>query len=275
MAAGVDISAHYSRGTLLQRLQAALAADGVDSPTIETLAPYDHFHGRGFAATQELAERLAPRESDHILDIGSGIGGPARYVAARYGCRVSGIDLTPEFCEVARILTRALALAARVDFHEGDALSMPFSDASFDRAYSMNVAMNIADKARFYREIRRVLKPGALLALSEIAQGAGGAPDFPTPWAKTAATSFLATPEETRRHLEAAGFVVLSVRDTAQEALDFAKMSRAMVDRGEQPPHRAVRLIHGDAAAEMAANTGRGLAEGRLVPVEFLCRTPE
>ena len=128
-----------------------------------------------------------PRPADHILDIGSGIGGPARHFAARFGCRVSGIDLTPEFCEVARHLSRLLGLAQKTEFHVGDALAMPFADASFDGAYSMNVSMNIADKAAFYREIRRVLKPGAWLLLSEIARGSGAEMDFPTPWASSAA----------------------------------------------------------------------------------------
>ena len=274
MPANSDISAHYSRGNLLERLRAALAAEGVDPdhPTIDQLAPFDHFHGRGLEATQELASSLSIAPPDYILDVGSGIGGPARYFAHRFGCRVTGIDLTPGFCEAARVLTRAVGLDDKVAFEQGSALKMPFGDASFDGAYSMNVAMNIADKAGFYREIRRVLKPGAWLALSEIARGPGGEPHYPTPWAGTAQASFLATPLETRTALEANGFDIASSRDTAKQALEFNARSRAMVERGEKPPHRAVQLIHGDLAREMAANTGRGLAEARLVPIEILCR---
>jgi hypothetical protein len=136
----------------------------------------------------------------------------------------------------------------------------------------MNVSMNIGDKAGLYREIHRVLKPGAWLVLSEIAQGPSGDPDYPTPWAKTAAASFLATPSDTRRGLEAVGFSIVKFRDTAKEALAFNARSRAMVERGEKPPHRAVQLIHGDLATEMAANTGRGLAEARLIPIEVMCK---
>ena len=118
-----DISAHYSRGDLLGRLRAALLDDGVDPdhPTMETLAPYDHFHGRGLEATEELADLLTVARGDHILDIGSGIGGPARYIAQRFGARITGIDLTAEFCEVARQLTQMLGLEDRVDFKQGDA----------------------------------------------------------------------------------------------------------------------------------------------------------
>ena len=141
-----DITTHYTRGDLLARLDAALVADGVDPdhPSIAGLAPYDHFHGRGIEATVDIARLMRAGPADHLLDIGSGIGGPARYLADRFGCRVTGIDLTPEFCEVARHLTRRLGLEERVSFELGNALTMPFVAASFDGAYSMNVSMNIA-----------------------------------------------------------------------------------------------------------------------------------
>jgi ubiquinone/menaquinone biosynthesis C-methylase UbiE len=270
------ISAHYARGDLLGRLRAALLADGVDPdhPTIEALAPYDHFHGRGLEATEELADQLTIAQGDHILDIGSGIGGPARYIAERFGARITGIDLTAEFCEVARHLTQVLGLEDRVDFKQGDASAMPFGDASFDGAYSMNVSMNIADKAGFYAEIHRVLRPGGWLVLSEIAQGPGGSPAYPTPWARTAESSFLATPQQTREGLEAAGFAISSLRETTERSLAYGARSRAMVERGEKPPHRAVMLIHGDIAKDAMANTARGLAESRIVPIEVVCRKP-
>jgi ubiquinone/menaquinone biosynthesis C-methylase UbiE len=267
-----DVLTHYSKGDLLSRLKAALRDDGVDPdhPTPEELAPYDQFHGRGLEATVEMAKLIRAGRGDHILDIGSGIGGPARYVAKRFGCRVTGIDLTADFCDVARHLTRLLHLEDRVAFEVGNALAMPFRDASFDGAYSMNVSMNIADKDALYREIHRVLKPGGWLILSEIAQGEGGELEFPTPWAASAATSFLSTPEATRRGLANASFEVTRFKNTLAESLAFGARSRAMVDRGEKPPHRAVMLIHGAIAPQAAANTTRGLAEGRIVPIEVL-----
>jgi ubiquinone/menaquinone biosynthesis C-methylase UbiE len=269
-----EVSSHYVRGNLLSRLNAALREDGVDPqrPSIETLAPYDQFHGRGLEATLEMAGLMQAGPSDHVLDIGSGIGGPARYFARRFGCRVTGIDLTAEFCEVARHLTRLLGMQDRVRFEVGNALAMPFGDAAFDGAYSMNVSMNIADKAGLYREIARVLKAGAWLLLSEVAKGEGGELDFPTPWAASARTSFLSTPEATRRGLEEAGFEVVRLHSTLEQARAFGARSRAMVERGEKPPHRAVMLIHGEMAGEAAANTSRGLSEGRIVPIEVLAR---
>jgi len=269
-----EISTHYGRVDLLARLNAALMDDGVDPahPSIEALAPYDQFHGRGLEATIEIAGLIQADASNHILDVGSGIGGPARYFANRFGCRVTGIDLTPQFCDVARHLTRLLDLEDRVRFEVGDALAMLFPDGGFDGAYSMNVSMNIADKDAFYREIRRVLKPGAWLVLSEIAKGDGGDLDYPTPWASSERASFLSTPEETRRGLLEAGFDVIRLHSTLEKARAYGARARAMVERGEKPPHRAVTLIHGEIATQAMANTARGLSEGRIVPIEVLGR---
>jgi ubiquinone/menaquinone biosynthesis C-methylase UbiE len=269
-----EIPAHYSRGDLLSRLNEALLDDGVDPdrPSIEALAPYDQFHGRGLEATLEVAGLVQAGPADHVLDIGSGIGGPARWFAQRFGCSVTGIDLTPEFCDVASHLTRLLGLADRVSFTVGDATAMPFADAGFDGAYSMNVSMNIADKGAFYREIHRVLRPGAWLVLSEVAKGEGGELDYPTPWARSARTSFLSTPQETRRGLQGAGFDVIRLHSTLDEARAYGARSRAMVERGEKPPHRAVMLIHAEIAARAIANTARGIHEGRIDPIEVLCR---
>jgi SAM-dependent methyltransferase len=304
MTSGSDISGHYARGDILARLRAALLDDGQDPdrPTLEALAPYDQFHGRGMEATEELAGGLEVSEGDHLLDVGSGIGGPARYMAARFGCRVTGIDLTAEFCAAARHLTGLLGLDGRVGFEQGDALAMPFAEASFDGAYSMNVSMNIADKLfherlHEHRRQARALQGDSPRAPSRRPAGPVGnragagrrsrLPDplgahgglelprhagYPTPWARTAASSFLATPEETRAGLEASGFTVITSRDTVQESLAFGARSRAMVERGEKPPHRAVFLIHGELAPEAAANASRGVSEGRIVPIEVFCR---
>lgn len=274
MPTNADIAAHYSHGHLLDRLQAMLCADGADPahPTIEALAPYDHFHGRGVEATADAAALMPARAGDHLLDVGSGLGGPARWIARHFDCRVTGIDLTPAFCAAARHLNTRLGCDERVRFEVADALTLPFPDASFDGAYSMNVSMNIADKAALYRELGRVLKPGGWLLLSEMARGAGPEPDYPMPYAATPDAAFLVTPEQTRAGLAAAGFDVLVLHDTRDKALDYGARSRAAVARGEPPPHRAVMLVHGDGAGAMMANSARALAEDRFVPIELLAR---
>lgn len=271
-----EVSRHYGGGHLLSRLRAALAEDGADPdhPNMEALAPYDHFHGRGLEATAEVANLVRPTASDHILEIGSGIGGPARYFADRFGCRVTGIDLTPEFCDVARHLTQLLDLEDRITLELGDALAMPFPDGSFDGAYSMNVSMNIADKSAFFREIHRVLKPGAWLALSEIAKGEGVELGYPTPWARSAGASFLSTPEETRRDLLKAGFEVIRLHSTLEQALASGARARASVARAEKPQWRAGTLLDQEIATQAAANVSRGFSAARIIPIEVLARKP-
>ena len=155
-----QVAQHYGRGGLLDRILAALAEAGRDIAhlTIDDLAPVDEFHSRRRLATEELAALLAPSANDRVIDIGSGLGGPSRYLAATYGCRVSGVDLTPEFVEAATALTSRVGLTDRVDFRVGSALDLPFPEASFDCAWSQNVVMNIADRPRYYAEMHRVLR---------------------------------------------------------------------------------------------------------------------
>lgn len=274
MSTHSDVIAHYGRGGLLERLSVALRSDGADPehPTVEALAPYDQFHGRGLEATRDVAALMPAGPADHLLDIGSGIGGPARYFAQHFGCRVTGIDLTPEFCEVARHLTRLLGLQDHVAFEIGDALAMPFAAGTFNGACSMNVSMNIADKPRLYREIHRVLRPGGWLVLSEIARGDDGEIDYPMPWAGSRDQSSLASAQQTRQGLAEAGFDVVTWRSTREESLAFGARSRALVERGEKPPHRAVMLMSAEFATAAMANFARALAQVRIDPIEVLAR---
>jgi ubiquinone/menaquinone biosynthesis C-methylase UbiE len=276
MSDSSSITAHYSRGGLLDRLHDALVADGADPmrPTLEQLSPYDQFHGRGLEATVEAASLMPAKSGDRVLDIGSGLGGPARWFARHFGCHVMGVDLTAEFCAVASELSRRCGLASAVEFLVADALTLPMADASFDGAYSMNVSMNIADKARFYREVFRVLKAGGWLLLSEVARGPGPDLAYPTPWAANSAASFLATPAETRAGLEAVGFEILHLESTRAKALDFGARSRAAVARGERPPHRSVMLVHGDNASAAMSNSAKANTEHSIDPIEVLARKP-
>ena len=265
---------HYAQRGLLERLEAALRADGVDPahPTIEALAPYDHFHGGGLEATEDMAALVSVQPADHLLDVGSGLGGPARWLARRYGCQVTGIDLTPEYCAIAQHFTGLLGLGTRVRFRVGNALALPCDDGTFEGAYSMFVSMNIADKVNLYREIHRVLKSGGWLVLSQIARGEAGDVAYPTPWAATAAESFLSTVDDTRNELQSAGFEVEQVNNALRRALDFMARSRAMVERGGKPPYRANALIHGDDAAATLTNVVRAYKDGSLFPIEVVAR---
>ncbi|WP_372617893.1 class I SAM-dependent methyltransferase [Falsiroseomonas sp.] len=268
------LSSHYDSEDIAGRILAALrAAQGADVPvTAEALAPLDHFHGRGPAATTEMATRLDPQEGERILDIGSGIGGPARWMAARFGCHVTGIDLMPAFCRAAEALNAATGLGARVRILEGSAIDLPFAAASFDRAYSQNVLMNIADKARFFHEALRVLKPGGLFAVSCLGAGPEGAPFYPLPWASTPAASFLSSPEETRQDVLAAGFEILRFEDRTEAALASQRKLLEGLERNGLPALGWHVFMGAERSVELQANTARSYLAGRLTSVEVLVR---
>ena len=270
-----SVAQHYGSAGIADRVLAAFReANGPDAAvTPEALAPFDHFHGRGVAATQELATQLALHSGERVLDIGCGIGGPARWFAAKYGVQVTGVDLTPEFCAAAEALNAATGLADRVRITQGSALALPVPDGAFDAAYSQNVIMNIADKQLFYREAFRALRPGGRLALSNLCAGPVGEPYFPVPWATTRDTSFLATPESMRADLLAAGFEIADFRDITAATLDAQRRTRERIDKGDMPKI-AVDIIMGERAPEMQWNSIRTIEDGRGLAIEALARKP-
>jgi ubiquinone/menaquinone biosynthesis C-methylase UbiE len=257
-----QVAQHYGKGGLLDRILGALAKAGkdVDHLTIDDLGPVDEFHSRRRLATQELAGLLAPIATDQVIDIGSGLGGPSRYLAATFGCRVSGVDLTPEFVETATALTTRVGLTDQVDFRVGSALDLPFPDASFDCAWSQNVAMNIADRPRYYAEMHRVLRAGGRLAIQDVALGNGEALQFPVMWADRAEISFLRTPDETKSMLEAAGFRVVQWIDNTETALAEAALERG---RRAEPPVLGLHLVVGPSFREKMQNAQKAMVEGR------------
>src|SRR5918997_987057 len=202
------VSKHYASYDVLDRIRAGLVEMGHDPDRIspEVLKPVDEFHIGGAEATGALLEKLNIRPNMEVLDIGSGIGGPARMIAARYGCHVTGVDLTPHFVETARSLSAMCGMADRVRFEVGSAVRLPLPDTSFDLALLLHVGMNVPDKAALFREARRVLRNGGVFAVYEVMRTGDGDLAFPVPWAETPDFSALEVPETYRTAGKAAGF---------------------------------------------------------------------
>jgi sarcosine/dimethylglycine N-methyltransferase len=252
---------HYRATGLTGRLRTALAVFGGEQQQLapQQLAALDQFHTRGLAATADLARLAGITAEMSVLDVGSGVGGPARFLAATCGCRVTGIDLSEPFVEAARYLTERTGQSGQVSFRAASALELPFDDASFDVALLQHVAMNIADRAELYREIRRVLKVGGRFATFDVVLN-GGEVLYPVPWARTSATSFLLTAAATREAVEPAGFRTLVWQDDTE----LAKAWIAQLRASASPPSPNLGVVMGPEFAQLAANLGRNLLERRV-----------
>lgn len=267
------VQAHYARPDLGSMILAALEKAGKDLNrlTPEDLAPIDEFHIRGRTATLELARAARVDAAKRVLDVGSGVGGTSRCLAREFGCRVTGIDLTDDYCRAASMLSARTGLAELVDYRQGDATDLPFSDHSFDIVWSEHAAMNIPDKPRLYREMYRVLKPGGALAIYDILAGPSGPVVFPVPWARTPEASFLATPDELRSLLEESGFKVADWSDTTHAARAWF-VSLAERIRKEGLPTLGFHVLLGPDFQVMAQNQRRNLEEGRIVLAQVVAK---
>ncbi|WP_353645150.1 class I SAM-dependent methyltransferase [Mesorhizobium sp. WSM2239] len=268
-----EVVQHWTHGSLEEAIRSGLIASGhsLDRLQPDDLAPVDEFHMGGREATVHLAEKIDLKAGTTVLDIGSGIGGPARFLADRYGCRVVGIDVTPEYVKVAESLTGMVGLAGQVAFKVASATALPFDAESFDAALLIHVAMNIADKEKLCAEVARVLRIGGVFGVYEVMRTSDGDLSYPVPWAETAALSFLATPATFRQALERGGFVVVAEDDRRDFALDFFRRIRTrMIESG--PPPLGIHLHMGPTASEKIANMIENLERGAIAPVEMICR---
>lgn len=257
------VTSHYSSGNFIGTIERVLRDAGIDPThvTVEQLAPIDNFHTFGHAGTRELAHLAGVTAGQRVLDVGGGVGGPARFLAQEYGCHVTVLDLTEEFCRAGEVLTTWTHLADRVTFVHGNALDTPFPDASFDLVWTQHAAMNIADKPRLYAEVHRVLRPGGRFALFDVLAGPNQPLYFPVPWASDLTYSFLLSPEEVRATVAAAGFA-------EQAWVTGAELQATLQQAQTQAPTAATSglspavVMGADAEARMA-NIARNMREGR------------
>lgn len=267
-----SVNRQYGLDDMRSRILARLREAGkdVDHLTRDDLISFDEFHIGGIAETRKLAQLAGLGAGMHILDAGSGLGGPARTLAAEFGCRVTGLDLTEEFCSAATMLTARVGLDDLVDFRHGNALDMPFEDSSFDAVWTQFAGMNIADKERLYAEFRRVLRPGGTLALHEIMAGETPDPYFPVLWADEPSISFLRDPADVRGLLESLGFQNVAWNDLTQQSSEWFRAMQARPQDGPRPLGFGVFIAN--ALPQKVASMLRNLEEKRIAVMQTVFR---
>ena len=269
------VERHYTHGDIEQTILQALKKAGkdLDHLTLDDLAQVDEFHIRGPEATREMAEEIGIDADMQVLDVGCGLGGPSRRLASTYGCHVTGLDLTEAYCRVAKALSDRLGLGHLVSYRTGNALDMPFEDTRFDVLWTQHTAMNISEKAQLYSEMYRVLKPGGRLAIYDIIAGPGGEVYFPVPWARDPSISFLATGDELRDYLGAAGFKIISWRDTTDVGLAWFAAKSAQIKKHGRPI-LGYHMLLGDDFLKMARNQLRSFNENRMALLQVIAERP-
>jgi MPBQ/MSBQ methyltransferase len=252
---------YWSRDGLGQAIFAALAASGasLERLTIDDLAPLDQFHGGGKAATTRLARLGGLSAGMRVLDVGGGLGGPARTLAVEHGCEVTVLDLAPSYVEAGAALTARLGLGDRVSHRLGNALELPFGDGEFDAVWTQNSGMNIAAKSALLASFHRVLRPGGRLVFQEPMAGAVLPPHYPLMWAADASTNFLCAPEQMRALVEEAGFLIQAWDDVTAETSGGSAPARGASIQS---------LVMGERLAAIAVNGRRNRDEGRVVMVQ-------
>ena len=254
----IDIKDHWEREYLSEAIRAALVESRKDlnELTLDDLAPLDQFHGGGKAFTTRLARLASLKLGMKALDVGGGLGGPARTLALEFGCHVTVIDLTESYVQDGRMLTSLMGLGERVTHRLGNALELPFEDESFDAVWTQNSGMNIEDKESLYAEFHRVIRPNGLLVFQELMSGPNQPLVFPVMWSRDGVNNFLRTPEQMRATVEAAGFQVRKWDDVTDKKTSDAS----------RPSYSIQKLVMGEELlAEITRASKRNDEEKRLV----------
>ncbi|MDC1375490.1 methyltransferase domain-containing protein [bacterium] len=267
-----EVEAFWTRGDIHSRIHSAMTkANLIDKKLeIEELFPIDQYHARGIAATIDLGKRMPIKKHQCILDIGCGLGGPARYYAKEFECIITGIDITPSFVEIGNEFNKITSMSNKVELKVGDGEILDFKSEIFDGAYSQHVTMNVSDRKKFFSEAFRVLKKGSFFAFTEHGLGKEGNPIFPLPWANTEKMSFLLPPEKTISLLKEIGFSNIEIIETGDKYISGYKKLTNPLPKKENPI-LGIHVIGGESMKERSINSMKSINENRTLPFEVVC----
>jgi len=254
---------HYGNDGIVSRIISALEEADFDINNLQpdVFAGADEFHIGGRKGSEFVASALNMQSGHHVLDLGSGIGGPARYIANTLDVTVEGIDLTPEFVEAAVEITEMVGMVERVSFQVGSATSIPFDDDTFDATTMLHVGMNISDKELLFSEMARVTKPNGSIVVYDVMRTGEGGLVFPMPWSSTPEYSFVDTKDAYVKAAENAGLELLTVDDHTEMAVSFFN------NPPSEPPPVNLGHLMGTGMPEMFANARNAINSGTIGPI--------
>ena len=270
----LEVSTHYQHGSLIKVIEEGFNHQGKapSDISLDDMSVIDEFHIGGRQASEEFLDQLQLQERSLVLDVGCGLGGPARFVASRFGCLVSGIDLTHEYVDTGNILSNWVGLDKKVVLQQGSAMTLPFPDGQFDAAYMMHVGMNIVDKRSLFMEVFKVLKPDGIFGIYDVMQIGSGEMQYPAPWAASKSTSSLASPQDYQTGLKEAGFNILATRERGDFAIEFFENIKRRMAETTADPVLGLHVLMGDDAKTKVANVLQSIKEGSIAPVELIAQ---
>jgi len=269
-----SLSQHYLHGDLLSAIEQAIVKLGktLDTITIDDLGPVDEFHIGSRLATTHFMAQLNLTTQQHILDIGCGLGGPARFVAHEFGCQVSGIDLSQEYVDTGNQLCQWVGLQDNISLTQGSALDLPFTASSFDAAYMMHVGMNIDDKSALFEQVSTALRSGSLFGIYDVMRNRAGELAYPVPWATDSSMNKLASSDQYIEALQQSGFEIISVENRAEFALEFFTQMRLKNEKNGGPPPLGLHTLMQSSTAEKLGNMVANINNQLIAPVEIIAK---
>jgi SAM-dependent methyltransferase len=266
------VADHYTHGSLVDSIRCGIQKLGktTDSVHVDDLGPVDEFHIGGRIATESFLDQLNINPVHHVLDVGCGLGGSGRFAATKYGCRVTGIDLTHEYVETGNTLCSWVGLGDKVCLEVEDATKLPYSDETFDRAYMLHVGMNIADKKSLASELYRVVRAGGRIGIYDVMRVSNGDLAFPVPWATGPEGSAVAPSRTYKSALEGVGFKMISERNRREFALEFFAELQSKAASAVGPPPLGLHILMGSTAPVKIENMVENISRNLIAPIEII-----
>jgi ubiquinone/menaquinone biosynthesis C-methylase UbiE len=270
------VAQHYTHGSLLKSITQGIETLGKTTETVDIgdLGPVDEFHIGGRVATESFLDQLDIESSHHVLDVGCGLGGATRFAAIRYGCQVTGVDLTQEYVDTGNIICAWLGLDDKINLESGDATQLFQPDETFERAYMLHVGMNIAEKQSLASELYRVMRGGGRLGIYDVMRVGEGELTFPVPWASKPEDSSVDSPNVYKSALETAGFTILAEHNRREFALEFFAQLKSKAASADGPPPLGLHILMGSNATTKIGNMIENISRNIVAPVEIVAEKP-